>query len=149
MANFNLNKVILGGRLTADVELKQTQSGVPVCTFTIAINRRNGQNQETYFIRCQAWRATAEFISRYFRKGSSICVIGFIQPREWTDGNGQKRYATEVIVEEAQFVDSKNDVQSGTESAEASSGAYMPPAYTESAEQPKFELVNDDADLPF
>lgn len=145
MANFNLNKVILGGRLTADVELKQTQSGVPVCTFTIAINRRTGQNQETYFIRCQAWRATAEFISRYFRKGSSICVIGFIQPREWTDANGQKRYSTEIVVEEAVFVDSKNDAPA----AEAQSGAYMPPAYTEPAEQPKFELVNDDDNLPF
>lgn len=145
MANFNLNKVILGGRLTSDVELKQTQSGVPVCSFTIANNHRGGQNQETFFIRCQAWRATAEFITRYFRKGSSICVIGFIQPREWTNENGQKRYVTEIVVEEVQFVDSKNDAQS----AEASSGAYMPPAYTESAEQPKFELVGDDADLPF
>jgi single-strand DNA-binding protein len=144
MANFNLNKVILGGRLTADVELKQTQSGVPVCTFTVAVKGK-GKDAPTDFIRCQAWRATAEFISRYFRKGSSICVIGFIQPREWTDANGQKRYATEVIVEEAQFVDSKSDVQG----AEAQSGAYMPPAYAESAEQPKFELVNDDSDLPF
>jgi len=145
MANFNLNKVILGGRLTADPELKQTQSGVPVCSFTVANNRRNGQNQETFFIRCQAWRATAEFISRYFRKGSSICVIGFIQPREWTDASGQKRYATEIVVEEAVFVDSKNDAQS----AEAPSGAYMPPAYDNAAEQPKFELVGDDSDLPF
>ena len=148
MANFNLNKVILGGRLTADVELKQTQSGVPVCTFTVAVKGK-GKDAPTDFIRCQAWRATAEFISRYFRKGSSICVIGFIQPREWTDGNGQKRYATEIVVEEAQFVDSKNDVQSGADAAEESSGAYMPPAYDNAAEQPKFELVNDDADLPF
>ena len=148
MANFNLNKVILGGRLTSDVELKQTQSGVPVCSFTLANNRRNGQNQETFFIRCQAWRATAEFITRYFRKGSSICVIGFIQPREWTDQNGQKRSITEIVVEEVQFVDSKNDAQSGAESAEASSGAYMPPAYTEPSAS-KFELVSEDADLPF
>ena len=144
MANFNLNKVILGGRLTSDVELKQTQSGVPVCSFTIANNRRNGQNQETYFIRCQAWRATAEFISRYFRKGSSICVIGFIQPSVWTDASGQKRYSTEIVVEEAVFVDSKNDAPA----AEASSGAYMPDAYQEPGES-KFELVNDDDNLPF
>lgn len=144
MANFNFNKVILGGRLTSDVELKQTQSGIPVCSFTVAVNRKASKNQETDFIKCNAWRQTAEFISRYFRKGSSICVVGNIQQREWTDGNGQKRSVTEVIVEEASFVDSKNDAQG----AEESNGAYMPNAYEKAAAQ-NFEPVSTDDDLPF
>ena len=109
MSNFNFNKVIIGGRLTADCELKQTPNGVSVTSFSIAVNRK-GADSKTDFIDCVAWRQTAEFISRYFKKGSSICIVGSLQKREWTDkNNGQKRYATEVIAEEASFVDSKND----------------------------------------
>lgn len=147
MANLNLNKVVLAGRLTADVELKNTQGGIAVCSFNLAINRRFQREgeQNADFITCQAWRSTAEFISKYFRKGSSICVTGSIQTRSWTDGNGQKRYATEVVVDEAMFVDSKND----TQQAETYSPAnYMPPAYT-SPETAKFEAIQQDDDLPF
>lgn len=147
MANFNLNKILLGGRLTADPELKQTQSGIHVCSFRIAVNRR-GQSGEADFFECQAWNATADFVSRYFRKGSSIYVEGSTQNRNWTDQNGQKRYRSVVVVKEASFVDSKEDAQSGAESAEALSGAYMPQAYQEPSES-KFELVNDDDNLPF
>ena len=92
MANFNLNKVILGGRLTADPELKQTQSGIAVVTFRMAVNRRfasrdnaSGQQPEVDFFTVTAWRSTAEFVNRFFKKGSSICVIGSIQNRSWTD----------------------------------------------------------------
>lgn len=143
MSNLNLNKVVLCGRLTADVELKQTQSGVSVSSFTIAINRRytQGNQQQADFINCVAWRKTAEFISKYFKKGSSICVTGEIQVREWTDNNNQKRYATEVIVDEAMFVDSKSD-----------NTAYVPDAYgtpSFSTEVPNFEEVKTDDDLPF
>ena len=116
MANLNLNKVVLAGRLTADPELKQTQSGIAVLTFTLAINRRfskgtDGQpaQQQADFITCVAWRQTAEFIARYFHKGSCLCVTGSIQTRNWQDQQGQKRYATEVVVDEAMFVDSKNE----------------------------------------
>lgn len=108
MANLNLNKVILGGRLTATPELKQTPGGTSVVSFTIAVNRK-GTERKTDFIDVTAWRATAEFISKYFSKGSSICVVGTLQKREWTDNNGNKRYATEVVAEEAMFVDSRND----------------------------------------
>ena len=113
MSNFNLNKVILGGRLTADCELKQTPQGVSVCSFSIAVNRRTSKEQEQQadFINCVAWRNTAEFISKYFKKGSSICIAGSIQTRSWTDNNGNNRYATEVKVDEAYFVDGKNDNQ--------------------------------------
>ena len=113
MSNFSLNKVILGGRLTADVELKQTPQGVSVCSFSIAVNRRTSKEQEQQadFITCVAWRNTAEFISKYFKKGSSICIAGSVQTRSWTDNNGNNRYATEVKVDEAYFVDGKNDNQ--------------------------------------
>lgn len=113
MANFNFNKVILGGRLTADIELKMTPSGVSVCTFSIAVNRKSAKEQEQKadFITCTAWRQTAEFISRYFKKGSSICIVGSLKNREWTNNSGQKQYATEVVVDEAMFVDSKGEQQ--------------------------------------
>lgn len=140
MSNLNLNKVILCGRLTADVELKQTQSGVSVCSFTLAVNRKyqaDGQKQ-TDFINCVAWRNTAEFISRYFQKGSSLCIEGSIQVREWTDNNNQKRYATEVVADEAHFVDSKSDSQATPQ--------YTTPQFANTT--PNFENVADD-DLPF
>lgn len=128
MANLNLNKVILGGRLTSDVELKQTQSGVSVCSFTIAVSRKTGKDkeQQTDFINCNAWRQTAEFISKYFSKGSSLCVVGSIQVRTWEDQNGQKRYATEVVVDEAMFVDSKTDNAPQTANQPYT---YVPDAY--------------------
>lgn len=139
MANFNINKVILGGRLTADPELKQTPSGVSVCQFSLAVNRRfskEGEEKQVDFINCTAWRNTAEFISKYFRKGSSLCVVGQIQTRSWTDSNNQKRYATEVLVDEALFVDGKND----TQGSEAPSFNYEAPNFTEQS---------PDDDLPF
>lgn len=128
MANFNLNKAILGGRMTADVELKQTQSGVAVCSFSIAVNRRVAKDaeQQVDFINCVAWRQTAEFIAKYFRKGSSICIVGQIQTRSWQDQQGQKRYATEVIADEAYFVDSKSDVGQAP-------APYIPDAYAPTA----------------
>lgn len=145
MANLNINKVILGGRLTADIELKATPSGVAVCQFSIATNRR-GKDAQTDFINCVAWRQTAEFISKYFRKGSSICIVGNIQTRTWDDKNGGgKRYATEVIADEAYFVDSKSDAQ-GVETA--SPNTYVPDAY-KTPTTPNFEDVSTDDDLPF
>lgn len=140
MSNLNLNKVILGGRLTNTPELKQTPSGVSVCSFSLAVNRKTGKDQEqkTDFIECQAWRQTAEFISRYFRKGSSLCIVGNIQKRSWKDQNGNNRYATEVIVDEALFVDSKNDSQGTADQA---------PSFT--AQEPKYEEIDPDDSLPF
>ena len=147
MANFNINKVILGGRLTSDVELKQTQSGVSVCTFSLAVNRKyqaDGQ-QQTDFLNCTAWRQTAEFVSKYFRKGSSLCVVGSLQTRTWTDQNGQKRYATDIVVDEALFVDSKNDTQQA-ESFRPTN--YIPDAYKSSPMQ-NFGGADMDSGLPF
>ena len=134
MANFNFNKVILGGRLTSDPELKQTPNGVSVVSFGIAVNRKvkQGGTQEVDFFNVTAWRQTAEFVSRYFRKGSAICVVGTLQNRTWTDNNGQKRYATDIIAEEIQFVDSRGEQQ----------GQAVP-------ETPNWTEVSADEGLPF
>lgn len=140
MANFNFNKVIMGGRLTGDPELKTTQNGVPVTTFSIAVNRRgsgDGERQADFFT-VTAWRKTAEFITRYFRKASSICVEGSLQTRSWTDQNGIKHYATEIVAENAHFVDAKIDQE-----------MEAPPAPVSSESAPKLEEISDEEELPF
>lgn len=106
-----MNKVILMGRLTADPEMKQTATDVSVASFTIAVNRRfakDGQ-QQADFIRCTAWRQQAEFICKYFPKGSMICVIGNIQTRSWDDSDGNKKFETDVVVDEVYFTGEKRD----------------------------------------
>lgn len=147
MSNFNLNKVILGGRLTADPELKQTQSGVAVVSFSIAVNRRfqakDSSQTQTDFFNITAWRSTAEFISKFFRKGSAICVVGSIQNRSWTDQNGQKKYATDIVCDEALFVDSRADAPAG------SSDMLGASSFSSGAEAPKFDEMKTDEDLPF
>ena len=107
MSSLNLNKVVLCGRLTADPELKQTQSGVPVVSFTLAINRRyQGRNNDVAsnqptadFINIVCWRKTAEFVTKYFNKGKPILVRGSLQTRTWTDNNDVKHYETEVVAD--------------------------------------------------
>lgn len=142
MANFNFNKVILGGRLTADPELKTTPSGVPVTSFTVAVNRRfggkEGEQPQADFFNVTAWRQTAEFITKFFRKASSICVVGSLQTRSWTDQQGQKRFATEIVADEACFVDAKSE-----------SAAPASPANQSAAPAPKFEELASDDELPF
>ena len=172
MANFNFNKVILGGRLTSDPELKTTQSGISETSFTVAVNRRfgskNAEDAQADFISCTAWSQQAEFITRYFKKASSIALMGSLQTRSWTDPQGNKRYATEVVVDEAMFVDSKSESPAAVQQAAAAYGqfgqssSYMPegygaygaqsaPAYnTASAPTaPRFEEITDDDELPF
>ncbi len=156
MANLNLNKVILAGRLTADPELKQTQSAISVTSFTVAVNRRfakQGDAVQADFINCVAWRQQAELITKYFRKGSSICIVGNIQTRTWTDNQGAKRYATEVIVDEVNFVDSKSE-REGRASFDADSltpppEQHMPAFASTQTDAANFEEVADDDDLPF
>ena len=153
MSSLNLNKVILCGRLTADPELRQTNSGIAVVRFTLAINRRatkspdGTQNQQADFITVVAWRERAEFISRYFRKGSALCITGSIQTSSWTDQQGQKRYATEVVADDAMFVDSKNE---GGAVGGSYTDSYNAPSYSSSpAQAPQFEELKTDDDLPF
>ena len=140
----SLNKVILIGHMTADPELKQTASGVSVCSFSIGVTRKytKGEQSQSDFINIVAWRSNAEFIARYFRKGSAICICGSLQTRTWTDNNGNKRYATEVVADEASFVERKSD--------SARTDDYQVPAFNSPvSETPKFEEIAGDDDLPF
>ena len=143
MASFN--KVILIGNMTADPELKQTPSGISVCSFSIAINRKFAKEGEQTcdFITIQTWRQTAEFVSKYFKKGKPILVCGQLQTRTWTDNQGQKRYATEVVADEVSFVGNNET----TADAKPQASAYTPSVYGGTV-SPHFEEVTD-GDLPF
>lgn len=106
-----INNVTLLGRITHDLEVKITPSGIAVLTFTVAVDRgykKDGGEPQTDFIRCVAWRNTAEFIRKYFKKGSMIGLVGNLQSRTYDDKNGVKHYITEVIVEKASFTGEKN-----------------------------------------
>ena len=151
MASFN--KVILIGNMTADPELKQTQAGISVCSFSIAVNRRfaraeQGQ-QNVDFINIVTWRQQAEFVSRYFKKGNPILICGQLQTRSWTDNQGQKRYATEVVADEVSFVASAGQ----TAGAQTTGDSYTPEAYGgpaySSTSGANFEDIPNDGDLPF
>ena len=111
-----MNKVILMGRLTKDIEMRQTPNGVSLVRFSIAVTRRFKNSNGEYdadFINCIAWRKTGEFIARYFQKGSMIAIVGSIQTRSWDGNDGKKQYATEVIVDEAYFTGSKSESGTG------------------------------------
>ncbi len=153
MANFNFNKVILGGRLTADPELKQTQTGIAVVSFSIAVNRRftkgAAQQNETDFFNVTAWRQTAEFVSRYFRKGSSICVVGTIQNSTWTDQQNTKHYRTDIVADEVMFVDSRSDSSASFGGDADTFGGNTPSFSSPEGVAPKFEEIKTDDDLPF
>ena len=152
MASFN--KVILIGNMTADPELKQTASGTSVCSFSIAVNRRFAKSEQGQqavdFINVVTWRQSAEFVSRYFKKGNPILVCGQLQTRTWSDNQGQKRYATEVVADEVSFVTSA--AQTGTVPGQGGQ-AYTPDAYGapafNNAGGANFEELPGDGDLPF
>ena len=130
MANLNVAKVQLGGRITVDPQLRKTPSGVSVTSFGVAVNRKEKDGQQVAdFYDCVAWRGTAEFISKFVNKGSSIYLTGNFQISTWTDEKGTKRNKIEIVVDEAFFVDSKPDTA-------AASGSGMT------------ELADED-DLPF
>jgi single-strand DNA-binding protein len=142
-----LNKVILIGNLTADPELKQTQGGLSVCSFNIAVNRRvkvEGQ-QDCDFISIVAWRQQAEFVCKYFKKGQAILVCGQLQTRNWTDNQGNKRYATEVVADEVSFA---GNAPSGDAKNNAPTQPYMPAAYSTQNSQ-NFEDIDNPEGLTF
>lgn len=153
MANFNYNKITIAGRLTADPELKQTPNGVSVTSFTVAVNRRYskpGEANSADFLPVVAWRQQAELIAKYFRKGSSICVSGSLQSRNWTDTQGNKRYSYDIVVEEVYFVDSKSENTHAPSAADFGEPPPAAPAYSSQPSEPvNFEEIQDDDDLPF
>ena len=147
-----LNKIFLMGRLTRDPELRRTQSGTPVTSFSLAVDRdfksQSGE-KETDFIDVVAWRQTGEFVSRFFGKGRMAVVEGRLQIRDWTDKEGNKRRTAEVVADNVYFGDSKRegDVGGGYAAAPAPSyGSYSAPA---PAASDFAMLEDDDAQLPF
>ena len=106
-----INNVVLTGRLSRDPEIKQTQSGVSVCNFCIAVDRqyKSGEEKICDFINCVAWRGTADFVSKWFHKGDGIGVTGSIQTRKWVTEGGENRYATEVLCQQVSFLDGKKN----------------------------------------
>lgn len=149
-----MNTICLMGRLTTDPELKTTQSGVSVTSFSVAVDRtftNKDKEKQTDFIPCVAWRNTAEFISKYWRKGQRIAVKGELQSRQYTANDGGQRKVLEVIVDNAFFCESKNDSQQTSNITEL-------PQYPAPSEQFQqafannqqgFEEIVTDEDLPF
>ena len=145
-----LNHITIMGRLVRDPELRRTQSGVAVCSFTVAVDRdfqsRESSERQADFIDCVAWRQTAEFVSKYFAKGRMIVVDGSLQSRKWQDKAGQNRVSWEIIADNIYFGDSKRDSTSG--------GDYSAPAYNgaENYSAPAaggFAEIEEDGELPF
>ena len=167
-----LNHIVIMGRLARDPELRRTGSGIAVTSFTLAVDRdfapKDGSERETDWIDCVAWRQTGEFVSKYFTKGRMAVVSGRLQIRNWTDKDGNKRRAAEVVADNVYFGDSKRDDHAGSAyggySAPAqnyggSNGGYSAPApagsyggYGAPASAPASDfamLEEDDAQLPF
>lgn len=140
-----MNNITLMGRLTRDPELRRTQSGTAVTSFTLAVNRDysgKDEDRKTDFIDCIAWKGTGEFISKYFTKGQMMAVAGSLQIRDWTDKDGNKHRSAEVLVKRAYFTgNSKNDY---TDNPTVSYDGLMPVSGSEFA-----EMTEDDGDLPF
>lgn len=127
-----MNHVTLMGRLTRDPELRHTNSGTAVVSFTIAVEHRASQETHTDFIDIVAWKGTAEFVSKYFTKGQMIVLHGRLSIREWTDKDNNKRKSAEVVADNVYFTDSKKNRTEGAEPAQA-----------------EFEDIDDDGDPPF
>jgi single-strand DNA-binding protein len=149
-----LNKVILLGRLVADPETRYTQNNIPMTRFRIAVNRP-GKPQENQpnsdFFQITAWRNTAEFVQKYFKKGQQVLVEGYLRNNSWTDQQGNKRYSDDIHAEQVFFADSKRD--SGSNNAYAGSAPQVsaPPSPAEKPENGDgfYALNEDDEDLPF
>lgn len=114
-----LNQIVIMGRLTKDVELRRTNTGTPVASFTLAVDRdfapKGGGEKETDFIECVAWKGTAEFVDKYFSKGRMAVVSGRLQIRSWQDKDGNKRKTAEIVASNVYFSDSKKDTEANAE----------------------------------
>ena len=148
-----MNSICLMGRLTGDPELKTTQSGISVTSFRVAVDRAyraKDQERQADFIPCVAWRNTAEFISRYFRKGQRIALQGSLQSRTYTANDGSQRTAYEVVVDNAFFCESKGGNAAGAPSYDSQIPQYpeAKPAFS-TANIGDFEEILTDEDLPF
>lgn len=133
-----LNRVILMGRLTRDPEIKQIPSGVPVTTFSLAVDKftPQGQDKQADFFNIVAWRQTAEFVSKYFRKGQLVAVEGKLSSRKWTDKDGNNRTSVEVVADSVFFAEAKRDSYGGGNSGGYDPASYNAPSYDEAPQYP-------------
>lgn len=146
-----LNCAAIVGRLVADPELKSTNNGVSVCSFTVAVDRsfvRQGEERQADFIDVVTWRNTAEFVSRNFSKGSWIAVNGSIQTRNYEDKNGNKRKSTEIVADAVNFCGSNSNNQGSRPAANEGAAVYQPAASFATADEGDFKEIPED-DLPF
>ena len=143
------NLVVLTGRMTSDAEIKYTQGNIPVCSFTIAVEKKHkqGEDRQADFINIVAWRNTAEFVSKYFSKGSMIGIEGAIQTRKYQDKDGKNRTAFEVVANNVQFVESKRS--EGNEESNYISNSKSDPLVELKNNLEGLHLANEDIDLPF
>ena len=152
-----LNHIVIMGRLTRDPELRYTQSQTPVASFTLAVDRdygsRDGGEKQTDFIDCVAWRSTAEFVSKYFQKGSMAVVSGRLQIRDWTDREGGKRRSAEVVVDNMYFGESRRRDGDSGDSRSSSYSSYGNSGSAGKSSAPAAsafaELDDGDGELPF
>ena len=153
-----LNHIVVMGRLVRDPELRRTGSGIAVASFSVAVDRDFGKNEngerETDFIDCVAWRQTGEFVSKYFTKGRMAVVSGRLQIRNWTDKDGNKRRSAEVVADNVYFGDSKRDGASASAGFDQTPSYAAPQPYQQSAPQAPAAsgfsmLEDDDSELPF
>ena len=141
-----INKVILSGRITRDIEIKTTPSGTAVTQFSLAVERsfaRQGEERQTDFITCVAWGKTAEFIGRYFGKGRSIVILGNLRTRTYEDKNGSKHYVTEVYADEVQFTFEPRTTQNVQNAPQTGTQAAQRPTYVDYG-----DIYNDESGLP-
>lgn len=151
-----LNKIFIMGRLTRDPELRRTQTGTPVASFSLAVDRdfkdKSTGERATDFIDVVAWRQTAEFVCRYFAKGRMAVVEGRLQLRDWTDKEGNKRRSAEVLVSSVYFGDSKpkdGDSAGGKAKAGKDDDFQLPGDFGAGSDNGFADLADDDGDLPF
>lgn len=145
-----LNCAVIMGRLTADPELRTTASGISVTSFSVAVDRsfvRAGEERQTDFINVVAWRQTADFVTRFFRKGSMIAVQGSIQTRNYEDKNGNKRTAFEIVADNVSFCGSK--AESGTAARNDMPASSQPAPSFASGNMGDFSDIQEDDELPF
>ena len=144
-----LNQAVIMGRLTRDPDLRRTQSGTAVTSFTLAVDRdftNQDGSRDTDFIPCVAWRTTGEFVGKYFTKGSMAVVTGRIQVREYTDKNGTNKRITEIVADRVHFGESKRDRD---EASYAAAEKGTGPAYKPAGPPVRVEADEDEGDLPF
>lgn len=134
-----LNHIVVHGRLTSNPELRQTQSGVSVCNFTVAVDRsyKSGEEKQTDYFLCVAWRGLADVVGKFFTKGKEIVVSGEMQSRKWQDNDGNNRISWEIMANGVDFCGSKSD-----------NGGNSAPTH-QAKNTPKFEEIGDDDSIPF